>query len=51
MTTLKKAQLLAGMAQSALLAGDTKSSIELVIEAAKWLQLERLLRPGQSSIN
>ncbi len=48
MTTLEKAKLLADMAYSAQVACDTEASNELAIEAAKWLQLERLLHPSQS---
>ncbi len=49
MTTIEKAKLLADMAENARLAGDTEASLELALEAAKWLQLERLLHPSQSS--
>ena len=41
---LSEAQILIKASQEALFAGDNAASIELALEAAKYLQLIRLLR-------
>lgn len=44
MSLLSKAEMLIKASQEALLAGDNAASIELALEAAKYLRLIRLLR-------
>ncbi len=43
MSLIEKAQLLADMARNARNSGDAEASLELAIQAAKFLQLARLL--------
>ena len=44
MSLLDKAQTCIGLSQELLLRGETAASIEVALEAAKYLQLIRLLR-------